>query len=63
MKVRVGNIYFQSALFGFTNHIIDQQHYTIIVTAVILSAAVPTLIAPRGFRPDFRLLEEDADAA
>ncbi len=26
-----------SALFGFTNHIIDQEQYTILVTAVILS--------------------------
>ena len=34
-----------SALFGFTNHIIDQQQYTVLVTAVILSAVVPTLIA------------------
>jgi Kef-type K+ transport system membrane component KefB len=36
-----------SALFGLTNHIIDQQQYTILVTAVIASAIVPTLIAQR----------------
>src|SRR5229473_5461297 len=36
-----------SALFGLTNHIIDQEQYTILVTAVILSAVVPTLIAER----------------
>ena len=31
-----------SALFGLTNHIIDQEQYTILVTAVIASAVVPT---------------------
>jgi len=40
-----------SALFGFNNHIIDQQQYTILVTVVILSAVVPTLIAQRFFQP------------
>jgi Kef-type K+ transport system membrane component KefB len=40
-----------SALFGLTNHIIDQQQYTILVTAVIGSAVVPTLIAQRWFLP------------
>jgi Kef-type K+ transport system membrane component KefB len=43
-----------SALFGLTNHIIDQQQYTILVTAVIGSAVVPTLIAQRWFQPTFR---------
>ncbi|MGA7326083.1 MAG: cation:proton antiporter, partial [Rhodomicrobium sp.] len=38
-----------SALFGFTNHIIDQEQYTILVTAVIGSAVVPTLIAQLWF--------------
>jgi Kef-type K+ transport system membrane component KefB len=47
-----------SALFGLTNHIIDQQQYTILVTAVILSAVVPTLIAERWFQPEFRPLDE-----
>jgi len=42
-----------SALFGLTNHIIDQQQYTILVTAVIGSAVVPTLIAQRWFVPEF----------
>jgi Kef-type K+ transport system membrane component KefB len=41
-----------SALFGLTNHIIDQREYTILVTAVIGSALVPTLIAQRWFQPD-----------
>ncbi len=40
-----------SALFGLTNHIIDQEQYTILVTVVIGSAVVPTLIAQSFFRP------------
>ena len=47
-----------SALFGLTNHIIDQQQYTILVTAVIGSAVVPTLIAQRWFQPAFKPIEE-----
>jgi Kef-type K+ transport system membrane component KefB len=42
-----------SALFGFTNKIIDQAQYTILVTAVIGSAVVPTLIAQTWFQPVF----------
>jgi Kef-type K+ transport system membrane component KefB len=49
-----------SALFGLTNHIIDQQQYTILLTAVILSAVVPTLIAQKWFQPVFRPIEEGA---
>jgi Kef-type K+ transport system membrane component KefB len=49
-----------SALFGLTNHIIDQMQYTILLTAVIGSAVVPTLIAQIWFRPHFEPLEEDA---
>jgi Kef-type K+ transport system membrane component KefB len=41
-----------SALYGLNNGIIDQQQYTILVTAVILSAVVPTMIAQRWFMPD-----------
>jgi Kef-type K+ transport system membrane component KefB len=40
-----------SALFGLSNKIINQEQYTILVTAVILSAVVPTLIAQRWFLP------------
>jgi Kef-type K+ transport system membrane component KefB len=40
-----------SALFGFENHIITQQQYTVLVTVVILSAVVPTLIAQQFFEP------------
>jgi len=49
-----------SALFGLTNHIIDQEQYTILLTAVIVSAVVPTLIAQIWFQPHFEPLEEDA---
>jgi Kef-type K+ transport system membrane component KefB len=51
-----------SALFGLTNHIIDQEKYTILVTAVIGSAVVPTLIAQRWFQPTFKPIENEADA-
>ena len=40
-----------SALFGLTNKIIDQQQYTILVTAVIGSAVIPTMIAQTWFLP------------
>jgi Kef-type K+ transport system membrane component KefB len=49
-----------SALFGLTNHIIDQRQYTILVTAVIGSAVVPTLIAQRWFQPAFKPIDEVA---
>ena len=51
-----------SALFGLTNHIIDQQQYTILVTTVIGSAVVPTLIAQRWFLPAYEVVET-TDAA
>jgi len=47
-----------SALFGLTNHIIDERQYTILLTAVIGSAVVPTLIAQRWFQPDFKPIEQ-----
>ena len=43
-----------SALFGLANKIIDQQQYTILVTAVIASAVIPTLIAQTWFVPSFK---------
>jgi Kef-type K+ transport system membrane component KefB len=49
-----------SALFGLTNNIIDQTQYTVLLTAVIGSAVVPTLIGQLWFRPHFEPLEEDA---
>jgi Kef-type K+ transport system membrane component KefB len=48
-----------SALFGLTNGIIDQDQYTVLVTAVIGSAVVPTLIAQKFFQPDYKPLEEE----
>jgi len=52
-----------SALFGLTNGIIDRGQYTILVTAVIGSAVVPTLIAQRWFQPEFKALEAEAAEA
>jgi Kef-type K+ transport system membrane component KefB len=49
-----------SALFGLANGIIDQTQYTILLTAVIGSAVVPTLIAQTWFLPAFEPIEEDA---
>jgi Kef-type K+ transport system membrane component KefB len=49
-----------SALYGLTNHIIDESQYTVLLTAVIGSAVVPTLIAQIWFQPKFEPLEEDA---
>jgi Kef-type K+ transport system membrane component KefB len=44
-----------SALFGYTNKIIDQEQYTVLVTAVILSAVVPTIIAQKWFQPEMKM--------
>ncbi len=44
-----------SALFGYTNKIINQEQYTILVTAVILSAVVPTIIAQKWFQPEMNV--------
>lgn len=48
-----------SALFGLNNHIIDQHQYTILVTAVIGSAVVPTLIAQRWFQPALNPINDE----
>jgi Kef-type K+ transport system membrane component KefB len=48
-----------SALFGYTNKIINQEQYTILVTVVILSAVVPTLIAQKWFQPDLKKEENN----
>jgi Kef-type K+ transport system membrane component KefB len=47
------------ALFGLTNGIINQDQYTVLVTAVIGSAVVPTMIAQKWFQPPSSLFEED----
>ena len=49
-----------SALFGLTNHIIDQEQYTVLVTAVIGSAVVPTLIAQKWFMPTVKPMEDES---
>ena len=51
-----------SALFGLTNHIIDERQYTILLTAVIGSAVVPTIIAERWFQPVFKALRPTTPA-
>ncbi|MEW6586129.1 MAG: cation:proton antiporter, partial [Nitrospirota bacterium] len=43
-----------SALFGYSNNIINQEQYTVLVTAVILSAVVPTVIAQKWFQPEMK---------
>jgi len=43
-----------SALFGYTNKIINQEQYAILLTAVILSAVVPTIIAQKWFQPEIK---------
>jgi Kef-type K+ transport system membrane component KefB len=50
-----------SALFGLTNRIIDQEQYTILVTAVIGSAVVPTLIAQKWFQPTFKPIDTEPE--
>jgi len=50
-----------SALFGYSHGIIDQQQYTILVTAVIASAVIPTMIAQTWFQPEFRPIEPLTD--
>lgn len=55
-----------SALYGLSNHIIDQFQYTILVTVVILSAVVPTMIAQTWFLPPECVpghAEEEVEAA
>ena len=52
-----------AALFGLTNGIIDRGQYTVLVTAVIASAVVPTLIAERWFQPKGEPAEEETNGA
>jgi Kef-type K+ transport system membrane component KefB len=50
-----------SALYGLSHELINQGQYAILVTAVILSAIVPTLIAERWFDPGVAPEEETFD--
>ena len=45
-----------SSLYGLQNGIINQNHYTILVSVVILSAFVPTLIAQKFFQPTVEMM-------
>ncbi len=47
-----------SALYGLSHHLITEDQYAVLVTAVILSAIVPTLIAERWFDPGIALVQE-----
>ena len=47
-----------SALYGLSHELISQDQYTILVTAVISSAVVPTVIAERWFDPGGAPVEE-----
>jgi Kef-type K+ transport system membrane component KefB len=49
-----------AALYGLTNHVIDQRQYTILLTAVIGSAVVPTLIAQKWFMPKVGAAKQEA---
>src|SRR5437870_117250 len=48
-----------SALYGLTNGIIDQEQYTVLLTAVIASAVVPTVIAQKWFLPKAGLAKQE----
>jgi Kef-type K+ transport system membrane component KefB len=48
-----------SALYGLSHQLITEEQYAILVTAVILSAIVPTVIAERWFDPGVEPPEEE----
>jgi Kef-type K+ transport system membrane component KefB len=48
-----------SALYGLTNQIINQRQYTILLTAVIASAVVPTIIAQKWFMPKVGIAKQE----
>ena len=48
-----------SALYGLTNNIIDQEQYTVLLTAVIASAVVPTVIAQKWFMPQIGMAKQE----
>ena len=48
-----------SALYGLSNHIINQEQYTILLTTVIGSAVVPTVIAQKWFLPKIGLAKQE----
>ncbi len=48
------------ALFGLNNGLINSTQYTVLVTAVIGSAVIPTIIAQRWFQPKIAPVEEES---
>jgi len=52
-----------SALYGFSNGIVNQEQYSFLVTAVIASAVIPTLIAGLAFLPKHLLPQPDVRPA
>jgi Kef-type K+ transport system membrane component KefB len=48
-----------SALYGLSHQLITEEQYAVLVTAVILSAIVPTVIAERWFDPGVEPPEEE----
>jgi Kef-type K+ transport system membrane component KefB len=52
-----------SALYGFSNGIVNQEQYSFLVTAVIASAVIPTLIAGLAFLPKHLLPPTGAQPA
>ena len=50
-----------SALYGLSHELISEEQYAILVTAVILSAIVPTVIAERWFDPGVEPPEEELE--
>ena len=50
------------ALFGLTNGMISQDQYTMLVTAIIASAVIPTIIAQWWFEPKMTTEEEEGNA-
>jgi Kef-type K+ transport system membrane component KefB len=51
-----------SSLYGLNAGIIDRAQFSVLITAVILSAIVPTMIAQRFFDPRHRLAAERREA-
>jgi Kef-type K+ transport system membrane component KefB len=50
-----------SALYGLNAGIIDQLQFSVLVTAVILSAILPTFVAQRFFSPPTHVLSADEE--
>lgn len=52
-----------SALFGLSNHIIDEAQYSTLVAAIIGTAVIPTLIANKFYLPRRHLPADESEAA